>query len=108
MPILATCTACKAQYKIVNTAAGRRVRCRACAAPFYVPGEPRNVRPAISPTAIAELEATGRREEDDQQALLRYQATLSMLPKQRTSWKPPVAQAPKGVFGRLASWFKGE
>jgi predicted Zn finger-like uncharacterized protein len=61
MPIAAQCGGCAARYKIVESAAGRRVRCRRCGKPFVVPGSA--AAPANAATdlrALADLERKGQ------------------------------------------------
>lgn len=96
MPIASQCPACQARYNIVSEAAGRRVRCRKCGKPFYVPGELRTARPLFTPKMLAELEETGHSVQNDRDAWLRYQAYVSMLPP-----KPVVKQKSGGLLSRL-------
>jgi len=104
MPITVTCKSCGRRYQVVDTAAGRRVKCRTCASAFYVPGDPRNIAPAISPQAMAELEQNARPAMSDRDALLRYQATVSMLPPE-AKMAPPEKPKP-GLGQKLATLFK--
>lgn len=82
MPIKSRCKACGAGYLVVDSAAGRRVRCPACNAPFYVPGETRGTpaSPIVTPEVLAELERNALSSEDAREALLRYRAAVSLLP----------------------------
>lgn len=59
MPITAQCRSCAARYKIVESAAGRRVKCRRCGKPIQVPSAEGPVQPGLDLRALAELERTG-------------------------------------------------
>ena len=61
MPITAQCRSCAARYKVVDSAAGRRVKCRRCGKPIILPGGDSSfTEPAMNLRAMAEVERNGR------------------------------------------------
>ncbi|HZL34950.1 MAG TPA: MJ0042-type zinc finger domain-containing protein [Tepidisphaeraceae bacterium] len=104
MPIDAQCASCSTRYRIVSTAAGRRVKCRKCGNPFYVPGEPVAPPPLVNLSALAELEKTATPAQTQQGALIQYKAAVSVLaepppgaPGRRTGGKGPRTRSVHGT-----------
>lgn len=92
MPIAISCKACGKKYRVVDTASGRRVKCRQCGERFYLPGQPLETRALISPKLLKELEETAIPSTSDQDAWIRYQAVVSTLPE-RTPIRTPSNKA---------------
>jgi predicted Zn finger-like uncharacterized protein len=90
MPIDAQCGSCSTRYKIVDTAAGRRVKCRKCGNPFYVPGDPVIREPVVNLAPLAELEKTAIPAQTEQSALIQYKAAVSLIAA------PPAAVKRRG------------
>ena len=60
MPIAAQCRSCAARYKVVDSAAGRRVKCRRCGKSITVPGGEAPAEPSLDLRAVLELERKGQ------------------------------------------------
>jgi predicted Zn finger-like uncharacterized protein len=60
MPITAQCRSCAARYKVVDSAAGRRVKCRRCGKSIVLPGGSNAAAPSLDLRSVAELERTGQ------------------------------------------------
>jgi predicted Zn finger-like uncharacterized protein len=77
MPIDAQCGSCMARYRVVDSAAGRRVKCRRCGNFIDLPG---NAAPADPFAALAELEKTARPvAASPNSALIQYRAVMSTV-----------------------------
>ena len=99
MPIAAQCGSCSARYKIVDSASGRRVRCRRCGKPFMVPGAAPVVHgPDLR--ALADLERKGQIvAESAESEFEKYQATIATL-TQTSQGERDAAAAKRKSLGR--------
>jgi predicted Zn finger-like uncharacterized protein len=89
MPIDAQCGSCMARYRVVDSAAGRRVKCRRCGNFIDLPG---NAAPADPFAALAELEKTARPvAASPNSALIQYRAVMSTV--------APLASEPSAKHG---------
>lgn len=97
MPIAAQCGSCAARYKIVDSATGRRVRCRRCGKPFTVPGAvPVERGPDLR--ALADLERKGQVVAASAESEFeRYQATIATLNQTSQSEKDAAAAKRKSL-----------
>ncbi len=97
MPIAAQCGSCSARYKIVDSASGRRVRCRRCGKPFMVPGAaPLEHGPDLR--ALADLERKGQIvAESAESEFEKYQATIATLTQTSQSERDAAAAKRKSL-----------
>jgi predicted Zn finger-like uncharacterized protein len=77
MPIDAQCGSCTAKYRVVDTAAGRRVKCRRCGNGIDLPGQ---AVPADAIAVLAQLEKTAPpAAAAPDAALFQYRAVMSTV-----------------------------
>jgi predicted Zn finger-like uncharacterized protein len=77
MPIDAQCGSCTARYRVVDSAAGRRVKCRRCGNAIDLPGEAAPVDPFA---VLSELEKSARPVAvSPDAALIQYRAVMSTV-----------------------------
>jgi predicted Zn finger-like uncharacterized protein len=60
MPITAQCRSCAARYKVVESAAGRRVKCRRCGTAMKLSSAEPAATPAMDLRALADVERKGQ------------------------------------------------
>jgi predicted Zn finger-like uncharacterized protein len=82
MPIDAQCGSCTTRYRVVDSAAGRRVKCRRCGNAIDLPGQAAPVDPFA---VLSELEKTARPvAASPDAALIQYRAVMSTVAPPKT------------------------
>ena len=80
MPITAQCRSCAARYQVVDSAAGRRVKCRRCGKPMKLAGAEPVATPTVDLRALADLERKGQiLAPTPEQEFQQYKATVAQL-----------------------------